>query len=1154
MTSIFRLHRRHLMAGFIVAVLIVFSISLNATITFGQSATYYVSTTGSSSNSGTATGSPWPLAYALANAPSGSTINLLAGTYRVGDLTVDALITNLVIQNYNGASVTLLGSSVMTGWIADGNRWRLDNWIYAYPPPAFEGNAYIDPAYPMANYRDQVFFNSTPQVQVGNLGSLGAGKFFVDYAAQKLYVGSNPNGTTVEATTKNYGFIVEGPGTDFRGITFRHYADTPLYVVGPDVTIENCLMERNGVAGTRYWADNINLDVSGGIVRNTTMRYNGRKGMSGRYSHDLLIENSDFSYNNTEFFNQEYDAAGIKITFSDNVTVHDSTLNYNNGSGFIADIGSDNLNLYRNFTRDNTIHGLFFEISNDADIVGNITLSNGDSGIRIGNSSNARILNNTMMNDGVPLKIYESERTPLGYEIGATFVTTNTVVRNNLVYASVPLLLPRMIDTGNYNCTTGGDPALMSQWNYNAYYRSSTSNPFPRKLIYWAQSGICNVAYDNVTLFRNATGFDGNSVERINVADPYLINFAAGDYNLQACSPANNAGNGLNTEQAAMLGVPANTTTDMGARQTSATCGSPTATPTRTSTPTNTPIVPGIVLSTSSITVTEGQPGVTYTIKLATAPQAGETVTVSFNPDASQVQTSITSLTFNNATWNTTQNITVTAVDDTLDETSPMSRTPAHTTSSNVGGSAYASLSRTISISIVDNDEPATATSTGTTGPSPTSTATATQTNTPVPPTATNTPVGPTATATGTPSLILSTSSITVTEGQPGVTYNLKLSSSPQSGETVTVSFNPDTSQLTTTGGPFLLTSANWNAGVNITVTAVNDTLDENSPMNRTPSHTASSSLGTSGYNGKTISLSISIIDNDDPAAATNTPTRTNTPVSATATPTATATGTPSLILSTSSITVTEGQPGVTYNLKLSSSPQSGETVTVSFNPDTSQLTTTGGPFLLTSANWNAGVNITVTAVNDTLDENSPMNRTPSHTASSSLGTSGYNGKTISLSISIIDNDDPTTATPMPPTATRTNTPMPPTATRTNTPTATQSGTANILFSPGIMSVTEGQATVNYAVSLGNAPQASEIVTVTITFDVSQMTISPTMLQFNSGNWNSPQMIVVSAVDNGTVENVMSRTPPHTASSSLGASSPYNGMVRNITVTLYDND
>ncbi len=104
------------------------------------------------------------------------------------------------------------------------------------------------------------------------------------------------------------------------------------------------------------------------------------------------------------------------------------------------------------------------------------------------------------------------------------------------------------------------------------------------------------------------------------------------------------------------------------------------------------------------------------------------------------------------------------------------------------------------------------------------------------------------------------------------------------------------------------------------------------------------------------------------------------------------------------------------------------------------------------------------------------------------------------------------------------------------------------------MSVTEGQATVNYAVSLGNAPQASEIVTVTITFDVSQMTISPTMLQFNSGNWNSPQMIVVSAVDNGTVENVMSRTPPHTASSSLGASSPYNGMVRNITVTLYDND
>ena len=72
-----------------------------------------------------------------------------------------------------------------------------------------------------------------------------------------------------------------------------------------------------------------------------------------------------------------------------------------------------------------------------------------------------------------------------------------------------------------------------------------------------------------------------------------------------------------------------------------------------------------VVLSASSVEVIEGGANATYDMKLATEPIADVTITVAGN---TQVVGVPSSLTFTSSNWNTTQAVTVMAVDDALSE------------------------------------------------------------------------------------------------------------------------------------------------------------------------------------------------------------------------------------------------------------------------------------------------------------------------------------------------------------------------------------------------------------------------------------------------------------------------------------------------------
>ena len=107
--------------------------------------------------------------------------------------------------------------------------------------------------------------------------------------------------------------------------------------------------------------------------------------------------------------------------------------------------------------------------------------------------------------------------------------------------------------------------------------------------------------------------------------------------------------------------------------------------------------VPGINISPTNLTLTEGGTG-TYSVMLATIPTTNVTVGI-FSLSSADVTVSASNLTFTASTWNTAQRVTVTAVDDRIDEDAEIVSL-AHTAS----GGDYGSVTGTVTVTVNDND------------------------------------------------------------------------------------------------------------------------------------------------------------------------------------------------------------------------------------------------------------------------------------------------------------------------------------------------------------------------------------------------------------------------------------------------------------------
>ena len=218
---------------------------------------------------------------------------------------------------------------------------------------------------------------------------------------------------------------------------------------------------------------------------------------------------------------------------------------------------------------------------------------------------------------------------------------------------------------------------------------------------------------------------------------------------------------------------------------------------------------------------------------------------------------------------------------------------------------------------------------------------------------------------------------------------------------------------------------------------------------------------------------------------------------------------------------VSEGGGSDDYTVELSAQPV--EVVHVDITFDETQVTVNGSgssPLRMsfTPFNWNEPRTVSVRAVNDDLSEGTlqyVLSHTPTTTDVNYLGLSEKE-----LVASVFDDD-----------------------------------TAGIIVSKTGLTTYEGGPGDGYTVVLTSQPFAA--VRVDVNFLTAQLrangaSVSPLNLNFTAANWNVPQAIVISAVDDVVNEGAHNSSITHAASS---ADLDYNGIaVGGLTTSISDND
>ena len=439
---------------------------------------------------------------------------------------------------------------------------------------------------------------------------------------------------------------------------------------------------------------------------------------------------------------------------------------------------------------------------------------------------------------------------------------------------------------------------------------------------------------------------------------------------------------------------------------------------------------PGVSVSPTRLSLTEGGSTGSYTVVLDTNPSA--TVTVTPDSDDDDAAAVSSALTFDSSNWNTAQTVTVTPQDDldAKDETVMVT----HTIS---GYSGVSSEDVDDVIVTVDDDEVATS-----------------------------------------PGVSISPTRLLLTEGGSTGSYTVVLDTNPSATVTVTPDSDDDAAAVSSA---LTFDSSNWNTAQTVTVTPQDD-LDAKDETVMVI-HAIS---GYSGVSSEDVDDVIVTVDDDEVATS------------------------PGVTISPTRLLLTEGGSTGSYTVVLDTNPSA--TVTVTPDSDDDDAAAVSSALTFDSSNWNTAQTVTVTPQDDLDAKDETVMVT--HTIS---GYSGVSSEDVDDVIVTVDDDEMSTSPP------------------------------GVSVTPKTLSLIEGGTTGSYRVVLDTMPSGSVTVTPGSS-DTGAARVSAA-LTFDTSNWNQAQTIIVTAVEDGDTTNE-SVTVTNTVSSS-----DYNNLAaEDVMVTVTDDD
>ncbi|HIF65318.1 MAG TPA: hypothetical protein EYQ34_01745 [Acidimicrobiia bacterium] len=418
-----------------------------------------------------------------------------------------------------------------------------------------------------------------------------------------------------------------------------------------------------------------------------------------------------------------------------------------------------------------------------------------------------------------------------------------------------------------------------------------------------------------------------------------------------------------------------------------------------------------IILSKTTTSVSEAGTTDTFTVVLTTDPATDVDISV-ISADTGEATVSTSELAFTTDNWNTPQTVTVAGVND---------------------GAVDGNITHNITLSVIDAQSDNTY--------DPVSDVVVQNT------TADNESAGFTVTQSG--------GSTLVAESGSTDTFTVVLTSQPAHDVVIFVT-SGDIGEATVDKSTLTFTNSDWNSAQTVTVTGINDDLDDGNVSVTVTLGTADDDDCCDSWDGLA-NQTVSAVNADNDTAGF-----TIVHINAEG-------------VSDGATVVTEGATTDRFTLVLNAQPASDVVLSVS-SSDTGEVTTGSNTVTFTNSNWNTAQNVTLTGVDDDVDDGN-VNTT--------------------MTIAVVDGSSSNEFDNV--------------ADQTFTVANTDNDAAAFTVTPSATTVTEG-STVTVTVVLETSPNTNVMIDIS-SGDTSELTISSVTVTFTAGNWSVTQTITLTAVD-----------------------------------------